>query len=177
MDGQQHVPMEEMEVFRRFVTVADWAWTMVTEWPPFARDTLGKQLVRACDSVAANLVEGDGRYRDADALHFFVIGRASAREARYWLQRAMIRGLLDHQDGAAKITEIVTAAQLLNRLITYRRNRGRTDRVQEETTYYETDPFSPALAEEERRFAAGCTVVAPEPHSSRSEYPLGPRNT
>jgi four helix bundle protein len=144
MSGNAHVPIEEMELFRRFVAISDWAWETVQRWSPFARDTLGKQLVRACDSIGANLVEGDGRYRDADALHFLIIARASARETRYWVQRAMIRGLLEHSDGASQLAELISAAQLLNRLITYRRQRGKTDRVQDHSTVeYDADPFIP----------------------------------
>jgi hypothetical protein len=36
MGEGQHVPIEEMEVFRRYVVIADWVWTVVSEWPPLA---------------------------------------------------------------------------------------------------------------------------------------------
>src|SRR5687768_8070777 len=106
---QHHVPIEEMEVFRRYVEVADWVWDRVSQWPVLAQDTVGKQLIRACDSIGANLVEGDGRMASADGLHFMVIARASAREARYWLQRAMSRGLLTHGEGEERIAALISA--------------------------------------------------------------------
>ena len=90
-----HVPVEEMELFRRFVTIPDWVWDTVAKWPRLAQDTVGKQLIRAIDNVGANLVEGDGRFSGLDSIHFFVISRASAREARYWLERAIHRKLID----------------------------------------------------------------------------------
>jgi four helix bundle protein len=34
----------------------------VIKWDYFLKDTIGKQLVKAADSVAANLSEGFGRY-------------------------------------------------------------------------------------------------------------------
>jgi four helix bundle protein len=82
VEQKAHLPIEEMEVFRRYLEIADWVWNLVGEWPPLALDTVGKQILRAVDSVGANLVEGDGRHSQADALHFFVIARASARETR-----------------------------------------------------------------------------------------------
>ena len=125
METGRHIPIEEMEMFRRYVAVADWAWDQIGKWPLLAQETVGKQLVRACDSVGANLVEGDGRMSCADGLHFLVIARASAREGRYWLQRAIARRLLDQGEGQAKIAELTGATQLLNRLIAYRRERGK----------------------------------------------------
>lgn len=123
MTEHAHLPMEEMEVFRRFVEAADWVWRQVAGWKPFARDTIGKQMVRAADSVGANLVEGDGRYTDADAMHFFIIARASARETQYWLRRAVTRGILEADDARQCDEKLRTATQLLNKLISYRRSR------------------------------------------------------
>jgi four helix bundle protein len=138
-----HTPMERMEVFLRYVEVADWAWNIVQNWPPLARDTVGKQLVRAADSVGANLVEGDARYTSADGLHFLIIARASARETRYWLQRAIKRGIIPQAEGDARIVLLTSATQLLNRLITYRR-QNKTFKLKEDTSRYDSDydPFS-----------------------------------
>lgn len=75
-----HRPMEELTVFARFEEVSDRVWEVVQGWRQLAQDTIGKQLIRSADSVGANLVEGDGRYSKADALHFFVIASGSIRE-------------------------------------------------------------------------------------------------
>ena len=89
------MPIERMEIFKRYVDISDEIWQLCTNWSAFAQRTVGEQLCRAIDSVGANLVEGDGRYSKADALRFFIIARGSAREALYWLTRAEARGLLD----------------------------------------------------------------------------------
>jgi hypothetical protein len=62
-----YTPMEELEFFKQYVSVADWAWRAVARWAPLAQETVGKQLIRACDSVGANLFEGDGRGTVPDA--------------------------------------------------------------------------------------------------------------
>ena len=143
--ASEHIPMEQIDFFLRFVGVADWAWKAVHGWSPLARDTIGKQLIRAADSVGANLVEGDGRYTDADGLHFFVIARASARETRYWIQRATERHLIKEEEADAQIAALTSAAQQLNRLITYRRGRKKLPtQIKEENSEYtteESDPF------------------------------------
>ena len=145
METPRHVPIEETEVFRRYVTIADWAWRTVQRWPPFAKDTLGKQLVRAIDGVGATLVEGDGRHGDKEALYFFRVARGSARETRYWLLRATERGLIPADEGEARIAELTSATQLLNRLIAYRRRSLENDRVCEDLPTYDAaapDPIS-----------------------------------
>ena len=145
MDEDQHIPIEEMDLFRRYVEIADWAWDVVSTWPPLAVDTVGKQLVRALDRVGATLVEGDGRYGSADAIHFFVMGRASAREARYWIQRAIFRDLISTEDGGARVTALTEATRMLNGLIRYRRAHTRPGVVRERQSYYLVeveDPFT-----------------------------------
>ena len=137
-----HRPMEELEVFKRFAAAADKIWSIVMLWDPFVRDTVGKQLVRAADSVGANLVEGDGRYSDKESIQFFSIARGSAREARYWLQRAILRNIVDAETGEECIHSRRSATQLLNRLITYRRG-GFRDTVKEPRSTYRPRLFDP----------------------------------
>ncbi|HIK06547.1 MAG TPA: four helix bundle protein [Trichormus sp. M33_DOE_039] len=36
-------------------------WNIVKKWDNFAKDTVGKPIVRAADSICANLAEGRGR--------------------------------------------------------------------------------------------------------------------
>jgi four helix bundle protein len=129
--------MEDMEMQHIFVDVCDEIWKIVLRWEPLARDTVGKQIIRAADSVGANLVEGDGRYSDADALHFFVIARASARETRYWLERAEVRDLVTHEDADRLLKRLTSATIKLNNLIRHRRDTKKADRIRDEQTEYE----------------------------------------
>ena len=131
--------MEQMEFYQQYVRLADQIWRTVSEWKPFSKDTLGKQWVRAVDSIGANLVEGDGRYTKADGLHFLVIARASARETRYWLERAAERGLLPQEQAALWLNELTTATRRLNTLITYRRSHTAPTQIRESEEPY--DPF------------------------------------
>jgi len=129
--------MEEMETHRIFVGICDEIWGIVLRWDPLARDTVGKQMIRAADSVGANLVEGDGRYSDADALHFFVIARASARETRYWLERAEVRDLVSPEVAERLLKQLTNATVKLNNLIRHRRDTKKADRIRDEQTEYD----------------------------------------
>jgi len=52
--------LEELEVYNLAMEMGERVWVLVSEWDYFAKDTIGKQLVRAADSVAANLSEAKG---------------------------------------------------------------------------------------------------------------------
>jgi four helix bundle protein len=61
---------EELEVYKLSERLADAIWAAVSGWDRFARDTLGKQMVRPADSIGANIAEGTGRgsFQDNRAL-------------------------------------------------------------------------------------------------------------
>ena len=118
----KHQPIEELDFFIIFEGVADWAWKTSSKWPPYIRDNFGVQLTDAADSVGANLVEGDGRFGSADGIRFLIIARASARETKLWIQRAVRRTLVTEVDGERQVSEVIRATKLLNLLINYRRS-------------------------------------------------------
>lgn len=144
MEGERHVPIEEMAFFKQFVEVADRVWRIVSRWAPLAMDTVGKQLVRAIDRVGATLVEGDGRYSEAEAVHFFTIARGSARETRYWINRAAVRNLMTPDEANEILATLTSATRQLQSVIRYRRSCIRkTSRVHEELASYVLDSGDP----------------------------------
>ena len=85
---------EELRVYQLAVGLSDEVWIVVSGWDWFAKDTIGKQLVRSIDSVGANIAEGCGRYTHQDNRRFVRIARGSLYESKHWLNRATTRNLL-----------------------------------------------------------------------------------
>ena len=85
---------EDLRVYRLSEVIADQIWDIVGAWPMLARDTVGKQLIRAADSIGANIAEGCGRWNYQDNRRFVRIARGSLNETRHWLRRAYRRKLL-----------------------------------------------------------------------------------
>ncbi len=93
--------------------LADELHFAVAQWPPSARSTIGSQLVRAADSVGANIAEATGRSSSADKRRFLLIARGSLYELEHWLLRAHKRGLTSNP----RNEETAEIARMLNGLI------------------------------------------------------------
>jgi 23S rRNA-intervening sequence protein len=52
---------EKLQVYKLAEQLADGIWDVVRSWDYFAKDTVGKQMVKAADSIGANIAEGTGR--------------------------------------------------------------------------------------------------------------------
>ncbi len=89
---------EKLRVYRLAEDLADEIWDIVLRWDHFARDTVGKQIVRAADSVGANIAEGTGRHNFKDNKRFVRTARGSLNETQHFLRRAFKRKLLAPTD-------------------------------------------------------------------------------
>src|SRR5437867_249403 len=85
---------EKLQVYQLSEKVADSVWNIVIAWDAFARDTVGKQIVRAADSIGANIAEGSGRGSLQDNRRFIRMARGSLYETIHWLRRSYLRKLL-----------------------------------------------------------------------------------
>jgi four helix bundle protein len=88
---------EKLHVYKLAEDLADGIWNVVRIWDYFAKDTIGKQIVKAADSIGANIAEGTGRGTLEDNRRFIRIARGSLYETQHWLRRAYKRNLLSKQ--------------------------------------------------------------------------------
>jgi four helix bundle protein len=94
---------ENLKVYQMSEVLSDNIWQIVIKWDSFSRDTIGKQVVRAADSIGANIAEGIGKGSFQDNRRFVKVARGSLYETRHWLRRAYKRNLLtDEQIGELK---------------------------------------------------------------------------
>ena len=87
--------LKDLEVYKLSEELSDIVWNTVLKWDHFAKDTIGKQLVKSSDSIAANIAEGYGRYHFKENKNFCYFARGSLEETKTWLRKSTRRGLID----------------------------------------------------------------------------------
>ena len=83
-----------LAAYRLSAELSDELHLIVSGWDHFNRDSLGRQLIRAIDSVGANIAESAGRWHWNEKRQFLVFARGSLYEAEHWTARAAGRRLL-----------------------------------------------------------------------------------
>jgi four helix bundle protein len=112
----------ELGILKVAEEVADAIWDRVNEMNEFSKDTLGKQMVRAADSIGANLAEACGRFHFGDKLQFLYYARGSLFETKYWINRAARRDLISDREAKATIEALSSLARQLNAFVKGLRN-------------------------------------------------------
>jgi four helix bundle protein len=92
---------EKLRVYKLAETLADGIWDVVRNWDYLAKDTVGKQMIRAADSIGANIAEGTGRGTLQDNRRFIRMARGSLYETQHWLRRSYKRSLLSKEQVAS----------------------------------------------------------------------------
>jgi len=86
--------IKDLEIYRLSMELGEIIWEEVNSWNYFEIGTIGKQLVRACDSISANLSEGYGRYSFKENKQFCYYSRGSLYETKCWIEKANTRKLI-----------------------------------------------------------------------------------
>ena len=112
---------ENLQIYSLSERLADQLWKIVVRWDSLPRDTVGKQLVKAGDSIGANIAEGSGRGTDPEVRRFLRVARGSLYETQHWLRRAYRRKLLSDK----QVNDLLPLIQELTpRLNAYLRSIG-----------------------------------------------------
>lgn len=96
----------ELDVYKLSEQLSDLIWYAYDKWSQKAQRTIGYQIIRSSDSIAANLAEGYGRYTPADRKLFYRYARGSFEETKTWL-RKLIRRKLINDDEIQEYTKII----------------------------------------------------------------------
>jgi four helix bundle protein len=112
----------DLDVYKLSEQLCDTIWEIVVKWNSLAQDTVGKQIVRAADSIGANIAERHGSGTSPENRRFVRFAKRSLNETRHWLRRGQKRRLLSKSQ-EKELHEIMN--QLRPRLIKYLASIGR----------------------------------------------------
>ena len=94
--------------------VSDLIWFEVNKWDSFNKETIGRQLVRAVDSISANLSEAYGRFSFPERKRFTFYARGSLCETTNWTNKAIWRGLIEVEQGTIILNKLTEVSYKIN---------------------------------------------------------------
>lgn len=86
--------LEDLQIYKTSMEIGEIAYGVISTWPAFDRDTLGKQLIKAADSIALNVSEGYGRFYFKENKNFCYYSRGSVKETLTAFEKAYQRNLI-----------------------------------------------------------------------------------
>lgn len=106
--------LEDLDVYNLSNEIADEIWNIVITWNFLAQDTIGKQIVRSSDSIAANIAEGYGRFFYKENRQFCFYSRGSILETKTWITKSKNRNLITEVQFNQLFTKLETIHFKLN---------------------------------------------------------------
>ena len=97
----------EMDVYRLAERLSDMVWDAYDRWDFKTQKTMGIQIIRSSDSIAANIAEGYGRYSPADRKRFYRYARGSFEETKAWLRKAIRRGVISSENDIEQFARLI----------------------------------------------------------------------
>lgn len=115
--------ISDFEIYQIAMLVGDKIYSLVNKWDSLNKYTIGKQVLRAVDSIAANISEGYGRFHFKEQRQFFFFARGSLYESKTWLLKAIKRQPND-RNSINEILDLLDTLHIkLNAYIKYMSNR------------------------------------------------------
>ena len=96
----------ELDVYKLAEKLSDLIWEDFSNWDERTQRTIGYQIIRSSDSIAANLAEGYGRYSFADRKKFYFYARGSFEETKAWLRKLRRRKIIS-EDELKRYSDII----------------------------------------------------------------------
>ncbi len=119
MDDQKFLALNNVNCYKIAFSLSNYVWRIVINWDYFSQDTVGKQFVRAVDSISANIAEGFGRYGKKDKIKFYHYSMGSIKESLDWNEKSKVRKLLDSEQYNHIFQELNKLPREINSLIKY----------------------------------------------------------
>jgi four helix bundle protein len=123
--------LEELRVLRETETLVDLIWREVWTWNEFGRDTVGKQITRAADSIGANVAEAYGRFHFGEKINLLYYARGSLFETKYWLNRCKTRQLISESNAGEWTQQLGEIARQINSFVSNLKTqrRGKSEKT------------------------------------------------
>lgn len=115
--------LNDISAYKNSLHLSNYVWERVMKWNILAKDTVGKQFIRAADSISANIAEGFGRRFKRDKIKFYYYAYASVVECLDWNEKSKVRGLIKQDEYEQILNSLQSLRKEINGLIKFTRSR------------------------------------------------------
>lgn len=113
MSGKRGQDFWDLDIYRRYEALSETLWTTEENGRPKHQHIIGYQMLRAVDSIGANIAESVGRGHLKESLHHLYYARGSLQETQHWIRVAVRRNLISVDDTSElRNTSVVLGKQL-----------------------------------------------------------------
>ena len=123
MSDKKYLQLNDLDAYKVAFHLSNYVWDIIFTWDYFAKDTIGKQFMRAIDSVSANIAEGFGRYTKKEKIQFYRYSYGSVKESLDWNEKAWKRKLLTKEQYDHIFKDLQKIPRELNALINFTNER------------------------------------------------------
>ncbi len=116
---KKYLQLEDLDSYKRAFDLSNKVWDIVVQWDFFAKDSVGKQIVRSVDSISANIAEGFGRYHKKDKIKFYRYSYGSIKESFDWIEKSKVRKLMIEEQYSRIHTELIKLPKDVHQLIKF----------------------------------------------------------
>ncbi len=109
--------LEDFQTYNLAMKLGERVYLEILNWDDFNKETIGKQLIRSVDSIAANLSEGMGRFYFKERKNFTYYSRGSLFETKTWLTKASNRNLITEETYKKYLNDIDIIGVKINNYI------------------------------------------------------------
>src|SRR3989339_1479578 len=120
---KKYLQLNDIDAYKIAFNLSNYVWDIVIKWDYFAKDTVGKQFVKAVDSISANIAEGFGRYHKKNKIVFYRYSNGSVKESFDWNEKAKIRNLINKDDYQHILGELQKLPKEINQLVKITNNK------------------------------------------------------
>ncbi len=117
--GRKYLQLNDISSYKRAFILSNLVWKIVLTWGVFKKKTVGKQFVKAVDSVLANIAEGFGRFSKKDKIKFYYYSLVSVKESLDWNEKSKRRSLLNSGQYLQILEELQGLAKEIHQLIKF----------------------------------------------------------
>ena len=120
---KEFLQLNDVQPYKTALKLSNYVWEIVIRWDYFAKDTVGKQFVKAVDSISANIAEGFGRYFKKDKINFYRYSNGSVKESFDWNEKAKVRNLINKDEYQHIFNELQKLPKEINTLVKITNNK------------------------------------------------------